>query len=233
MRAMLAIMTPDGWQPGFGDDDFQGWLITAAYFVAAALCAWAWRGERALGLRDGRTARPLIWAGLVALLIGLGFNKQLDFQHWLIFTLRDHFAADPSLWSHRYAIGAAVGACAALGAAAGGFALFRYVGASFKRYSMAFVGLTYLGVFIFARAGSFLPVMSRINSRHRDAMHLLLELGSLVMIGVGAAQAIGVIRSRQRATRQDAMILPTGLRLTDAPTVALPADLQPAARQAA
>ena len=230
---MLAIMTADGWRPGFGDDDFAGWVITAAYFIAAGLCAWAWRGELRLSRRDGYEARPAIWAALTGLLIVLGFNKQLDFQHWLIFAVRDQFATSPGLWSHRYTIGAVVGGCGALMALGLGYMAIRYVGESVKRYSMAFVGLTYLGVFIFARAGSFLPVLSRINARHRDAMHLLLELGSLIIIGVGASRAIGYLRDRQRAARQDALVAPVGLRLTDAPAVAMPADLRPAARQAA
>src|SRR3954447_25813298 len=109
MHAMLAIMTPEGYRLGFGDNDFEGWLITIAYFVAAGLCTWAWRGEQALGTRDAVKARPLVWAGLVALLVPLGFNKQLDLQHWLIFAVRDRLSTDASLWSHRYVIGAAVG----------------------------------------------------------------------------------------------------------------------------
>ena len=233
MRATLAIMTENGWRPGFGDNDLEGWTITIGYFVAAALCVLAWRGERALARRDALAARPRVWAALAGLLVVLGVNKQLDFQHWLIFTVRDRFAAEPSLWSYRYAIGAVVGACAVVASVVVGFVVLRHVGVALRRYALAFVGLTYLGVFIFARAGSFLPVLSRINGRYRDAMHLLLELGSLVIIGGGAARAITHLRGRERAVRQDAMVFAGGLRLTDALPVAKPVELQPPARQAA
>lgn len=233
MYAVLAIMTEKGYRLGFGDNDLEGWVITLAYFVAAGLCAWAWRGEQALGGRDAIKARPLVWAGLAGLLVPLGFNKQLDLQHWLIFTVRDRFSADPTLWSHRYVIGGVAGGAAAVATIALGAVTLRYVGAALRRYSLAFVGLTYLGVFIFARAGSFLPLLSRINGRHYEAMHLLLELGSLVMIGGGAARAVAHLRVRQRAVEQDAMVIAGGLRLVRDHAVTTPGQLQPAARQAA
>ena len=56
MQSLIAIMTPEGYRLGFGDNDPLGWTITAAYFGAAGLCAWAWRGELSLGRRDARHA---------------------------------------------------------------------------------------------------------------------------------------------------------------------------------
>ena len=80
-------------------------------------------------------------------------------------------------------------------------------------------------------SGSFMPLLNRLNTKHLEALHLVLELGSLVIIGIGAGQAIAYLRGRQTATRQDALVTFGGMRIAaPQPEVAV---LQPAARQAA
>ncbi len=200
----LAIMTPDGWRPGIGDPDFLGWTITLTYFLVAGLCAWAWRGESALGWRSRHAVRPGVWVALAALLVFLGCNKQLDLQQLVVATAKDAVRA-LGLWDLRRPIGFGLVGAGAVAGAAGMYALYRYVGRTRPRYQMAFVGLAYLGTFVVARAGSFLPVLGKINRRHLEGMHLVLELGALIIIGVCAARALGFVTERLRAARQDAM----------------------------
>lgn len=139
----IALITENGWRPGVGDPDFLGWATAITYFLVAGLCAWAWRGERSLGWRAGRTARPLAWVAMGMLLVLLGINN--------------------------------------------------------------------------IRAGSSIPGFDLINGSHLQAMHLLLEFSSLIMIGAGAARALGHVSERARAQRQNALAMDGGgLRLGEA-----------------
>jgi hypothetical protein len=53
-----------------------GWLITVAYFAAAALTLIAAR-------RTNEGRERMFWVGCTALLVLLGFNKQLDLQGYI------------------------------------------------------------------------------------------------------------------------------------------------------
>jgi hypothetical protein len=77
---LASLISELNWRPGFGDPDFVGWAITAAYAVAAllsGLCARSAGGNPAS--RDSRRAR-VIWGCLALLMALLGANKQLDLQ---------------------------------------------------------------------------------------------------------------------------------------------------------
>ncbi len=66
------------WRPEIGDPTPMGWLTTAAYALAAyASLSAARRAGRAPGLPRGSRA---VWMLVMALMLFLGFNKQLDFQ---------------------------------------------------------------------------------------------------------------------------------------------------------
>src|SRR2546423_5657387 len=80
---IFAFTDGDRWRPGIGDPTFIGWVTVVAYFVAAYFC---WRASRN-GLH-GRKVR-WFWTGLTALLVFLGFNKQLDLQTALTFIGKD------------------------------------------------------------------------------------------------------------------------------------------------
>lgn len=62
------------------DNDAIGWLATAAYLFAALFCGQIWLRSRMhpTGLVAHR--HPWFWCAAALLLLGLGLNKQLDFQ---------------------------------------------------------------------------------------------------------------------------------------------------------
>src|SRR4051812_17166105 len=97
---VLLYMTQSGWKPGFGDNDWLGWTIPAAYFVVALLCVAAFRDEARSFRVVRRLQRPAFWLILTALLVLLGINKQLDLQTWVQST-GDHLVQSEGLERHR------------------------------------------------------------------------------------------------------------------------------------
>ena len=83
------------WSWGIGDPTWGGWLTVVLYAVAAVFC---WRV-----LRAGDTLMPLaspderwVWRALLAALVALGVNKQLDLQSAL--TEMGRLVADRQGW---------------------------------------------------------------------------------------------------------------------------------------
>jgi hypothetical protein len=76
---MLSWIRGTGWTFGFNDPTLLGWIMTAAYFLAAALGFHLWQRAR-------REGSPLsrFWLVLAIALLFLGFNKQLDLQTLLL-----------------------------------------------------------------------------------------------------------------------------------------------------
>ena len=198
-------MTEAGWRPGLGDNDFLGWSITCIYFAAAGLCAWAANAEHTAGFKQRAGTRPVFWFMVAGLLVCLGFNKQLDLQEWVAATGKQLAASGAFGLSKGALIGGFLGILATVALVVGGVTA-RYIGRVWREYLMAFVGLAYLGSFVLVRAGSRLPGLDQINHRHLWSMHLILELGSLVMIGVGAARALGRQRGKIRIAEQNMIV---------------------------
>jgi hypothetical protein len=160
----------------FGDNDLLGWMITLAYFIVALLCAAAFRDEARSYRVVKRLQRPAFWIVLTTLLVLLGFNKQLDLQTLVIrSTLSTKVLTLLTL--------ALVGAGTAL-------AMLLYIGRQWRLYLLAFIGLVYLGVFIILRAADSLPILADINRKYYESIHLILELGGILMIGTSAARAV-------------------------------------------
>ena len=85
------------WHLGIGDPDAIAWCIVVAYAVAAALAGWACltarRGARlAAAPRSAGSGEPRVmarcWLVVAIVLLGLGINKQLDLQTWLLQSMR-------------------------------------------------------------------------------------------------------------------------------------------------
>ena len=181
-------MTADGWQPGFGDNDLVGWMITTAYFLVALLCTAAFRDEARSYRVVRRLQRPLFWIILAALLVLLGFNKQLDLQQWVTAT-GDDLVVSSGMQQHRWGIKLLSLLTLALAGAGVTLAMLLYIGRQWRLYLLAFVGVLYLGVFIVLRAADSLPVLGDINTRFYESIHLGLELPGVLMIGTSAARA--------------------------------------------
>ena len=182
-------MTQDGWQPGFGDNDLVGWMITLSYFLVALLCTAAFRDEARSYRVTKRLQRPAFWLILTALLVLLGFNKQLDLQTWVQST-GDNLVVSGGLEDHRWGIKLLSLLTLALAGAGVSMAMLLYIGRQWRLYLLTFVGLLYLGVFVVLRAADSLPVLNDINQRYYESIHLALELPGVLMIGVSAARAV-------------------------------------------
>lgn len=199
---LLFYMTQSGWKPGFGDNDWLGWTITAAYFLVSLLCVAAFRDEVRSFRVVRRLQRPAFWLILTALLVLLGINKQLDLQTWVQST-GDHLVQSEGLESHR--LGLKVLSLLTLGLAGLGItlAMLLYIGRQWRLYLLAFVGLLYLGVFIVLRAASSISFLGEINEKYYESIHLLLELCGILMIGISAARAVyrETRRFKSRTTR--------------------------------
>ena len=185
----LFAATQTGWRPGFGDNNLVGWMITLAYFLAALLCTAAFRDEARSYRFVGRLQRPAFWLVLTALLVLLGFNKQLDLQT-LVMSTGDELVTSARLEAHRRLLKLVSLLTLALTGTAIALAMLLYIGRHWRLYLLAFVGLMYLGVFIVLRAADSLPVLNEINRRYYESIHLLLELCGVLMIGASAARAV-------------------------------------------
>lgn len=202
-------MTQRGWEPGFGDNDLVGWMITLSYFVVALLCTAAFRDEARSYRVTKRLQRPSFWLILTALLILLGFNKQLDLQTWVQST-GDGLVAANGLEGQRPGIKVLSLLLLALTGAGVTMAMLLYIGRQWRLYLLAFVGLLYLGVFVVLRAADSLPVLNDINRNYYESVHLALELPGVLMIGVSAARAVCRETARFKAAlaRSDNAMLP-------------------------
>ena len=188
-EVIVFATTQVGWRPGFGDNDLVGWMITLAYFLAALLCTAAFRDEARSYRLVGRLQRPAFWLVLTALLVLLGFNKQLDLQTFVMST-GDELVTSARLEAHGRLLKLVSLLTLALTGAAIVLAMLLYIGRHWRLYLLAFVGLMYLGVFIVLRAADSLPVLNEINRRYYESIHLLLELCGVLMIGASAARAV-------------------------------------------
>jgi hypothetical protein len=185
------------WRRSFGDPDLLGWIITAAYLVAAALCA---RAALVLARRETGPTSARGWAWLAAVLALLGVNKQLDLQILLrdaiVLTLS---AAGWHRWYERHRPWLAGGFVLALGIvfAAAAYGARRRLAAAARRNKLAAAGVVLLVCFILIRAGSSAPVLHPLNGKRAMPLHLALELGGVCLIGASALRSSH--RSRGRA----------------------------------
>ena len=184
--ANLATLVGGVWRPGIGDPSVLGWTTVAAYFAAAGLCAWAARRE-SRDRRPGRGARPAFWWCLVALLLALGINKQLDLQSFL--TMLGRRAAREQGWyaqrrSVQVGFIAGILTMGVLALACAGYAIRR----SWRRHGIALAGVMLLACFIAIRAASFhhvdvwlrWPVLGGIR------LNVVLELAGIAITALGA-----------------------------------------------
>jgi hypothetical protein len=179
---MNPFVAAANWEPGFGDNDLLGWSITFAYFIVALLCAAASRYEALIYRVVKMLQRPALWIVLTVLLVVLGFNKQLDLQ---ILVIHSQFSIKLMSLLGLFLIGTATI-----------LAMVLYIGRQWRLYLLAFIGLIYLGVFIVLRASDSLPILGEIYRDYYESIHLLLELGGILMIGISATRAV------YRETRQ-------------------------------
>jgi len=175
------------WQPGIGDPTGIGWLTTALYLLAAALCAlYAWRiASHSTGRRSIQLC--LLWIGMAAGLLFLGLNKQLDLQSWLT-----AFGRDLALREGWYDWGQHIQTVMLAGFALTGLlalvAFGWWVRREWRQYGVLLFGWLFLIRFILVRAaviwGVPIPQLSRFTAGFR--INSGLELAGAGLIALSA-----------------------------------------------
>ena len=188
--------TVNVWRHHRGDPDLLGWATTLAYLAAAALCAQtasAARRVRPEG-EDAGPDRPGAWWLLAAGLALLGLNKQLDLQI-IVRELGIRLVALLGMDEHRRWFGRAFVLLV-------GLFLLRVMSAAARRvrghtrgHRLLLTGLALLACFAVVRAGTYVPGLKQFNLRFGTALHLVFELGGVVVLGLGA------FRTRRRLRR--------------------------------
>ena len=198
---MLAFTDGDVWRLGIGDPTIMGWVTVAAYFTVAMLCLReVIHGRRVKAAPE----KVLFWGTLTALLVFLGFNKQLDLQTLLTLTGR-RIAIAQGWYENRRMVQVFFVGCVAVG----GFlsvALMRRLVHKHADLRLPLLGLVVLLAFVVVRAASFHHVDQLINFRMAGIrMNWVLELGAIALVAIGAAQA------RRRPAKRERTIEPEGL----------------------
>ena len=185
------------WWRDFGDNDPLGWATTLAYFVAAALCfrrakrlrlAAPPQEPRELAPPEAPRADARDWAIIGAGLVLLGLNKQLDLQ---ILARDTGIALVRALgfdarrrWVGRlfvFALSAVVLSVLARAA--------RHLRVARRGHRLTLLGLAFLACFVVLRSAGYLPFLRDFNVRFKDVLHVVFELGGLVLVGVSALRA--------------------------------------------
>lgn len=179
----LAQSMDRGWKPGIGDPTFIGWFITFSYFAVSYLC---FRNARNLTRRSGINSLTMTWWLITAVLVFLGFNKQLDLQS-LITEIGRSVAIEQGWYENRrmvqkeFVLALAVGGFGVLLAWA--WVLRRH----FRNLRLVFIGMILLIVFIVGRAAVFYHADKLLGFRVTSSqIGWILELGSLALIGLGS-----------------------------------------------
>jgi hypothetical protein len=182
--ALFAFTDGDVWRPGIGDPTVMGWVTVAAYFGVAILCF-----RRARKAKTSGGTEFFFWAGLAALLVLLGINKQLDLQTFLTLTGR-RIAVAQGWYEERRPVQFAFVAVVGLAALAGLVLMWRLVRGRSRELWVALLGFVLLLAFVIVRAASFHHFDALININIAGVrMNWILELGAIGLIALGTRRS--------------------------------------------
>jgi len=173
------------WQLQFDNPDFLGWLVVAAYLLAAVSCGWV-----ALKTDKSVSAGRKIWGLLAIVLLCLGVNKQLNLQTLMIVIGR-HAALVEGWFEHRRLVQAIF--CAAF--ALLGLCLLGFFAATGKRFigqnRLAFAGVIVLLFFVMLRSSTINHASQLIGINLKDEHWAwILELCGSILIALSAAATV-------------------------------------------
>jgi hypothetical protein len=176
------------WRPGFNDNDFSGWLVTAGYVVTVLACFWRARQTRATA--DSTADYSGVWRGIGIVLLLLGINQQLDLHVLIIEAVRDLAKAE-GWYKHRRLVQKVffgVFAAALLaGAACSAWRWRRF----FAGQRLVTAGLLLLLGWLLFRAALIEHVgEGRTASLRADVWRDYLELGALIVVGAGVWRSL-------------------------------------------
>lgn len=186
-----------GWSFGFNDPTLLGWIMTAAYFLAAALGFHLWQRTR-------REGSPLsrFWLVLAVALLFLGFNKQLDLQTLLLKSV-SRIAQTTGWYGQKELVRIASVAAAGAAVMASGIWLFVRKPAYLPRDPLLWAAIALVLFFVFVRTSALDGVFRAIGiplDRNLPA-HFLEFVG---VFGLNAALLREAAREAPRAGRPPA-----------------------------
>lgn len=168
-----------GWQPGIGDPGLSGWLTVVDYAVCAVLALL-------VGCRRDASVGRTFWAVLVALLIALGINKQLDLQTALIEGGRC-LALAQGWYEERRIVQVATIVLLIVVSLTGIAVATRALRDRARANAVALVGLGVLITFVLIRAVSFHQIDRLINVQlPGPRVNFVLENAGIVLIAANA-----------------------------------------------
>jgi hypothetical protein len=188
------------WWHHFGDNDLLGWTITVAYLLVAALCFRTARAVRRHDRSPGKRgelvpsdtgplrSRPADWVVIGAGMLLLGLNKQLDLQilardTGLAFVRILGFDAQRRWVGRLFFLALSAVILLVLARSA------RHLRRARRGHGLTLAGLAMLAFFLIVRAAGYQPYLRDLNLRFKDVLHLVFELGGLVLIGLSAWNA--------------------------------------------
>lgn len=189
------------WRPGIGDPTFMGWTTVALYFAAAALAGLVVARSGGFPPETRRRER-LFWVAMLALLLGLGVNKQLDLQSAL--TAVGRCVAQLDGWyAERRATQARFVAALLAASLVGGAAMAFLLRGALRREALAVLGLALLLGFVAARAVGFHHVDALISARVVGwRVNWIMEIGGISLVGLGALRALAAAGRRDVLARR-------------------------------
>jgi len=199
---LAATDTRGDWHFGIGDPTPMGWFIAFAYLVATVGCTIVWAAERTAN-RRGQTASPLFWLVLTVSLLFLGINKQLDLQT-LLNDVGRRMAKSEGWYDRRrvYQVVFIATVSSAGLIAVGGFSWLARK--QWKRNFVALLGTVFLYVFVLIRASSIHHVDMMLHWQFLGwTWNWVLELGGIVVVGIGAVLALRDDRQNRGARVSD------------------------------
>lgn len=167
----------------------MGWVTVLAYGLTTGLCFRAYRRARSQEANSRPSGVTLLWAGLAALLLLLGINKQLDLQSLLTQVGKDLAHAQGWYEQRRGVQVAFIAAVAGVFGLLGSTALWLARG-RLRELRLALVGTAFLLAFVVARAASFhhVDVLLYMDLGGLK-LNWVFELSGIACIGVGAARS--------------------------------------------
>lgn len=173
------------WSPGIGDPTIGGWVTVVLYALVAWGCHRILRSDRLQRINLSVNERH-VWRVLMIGMIALGINKQLDLQSALTEFARI-LAHEQGWYDHRRQYQEAFIAAVPVAGLTALTAMLVLVWNAPASTLLACAGAAGLVVFIAIRAASFHHVDQMLGWEIGGVrLNWALEMGSLVVIGLGA-----------------------------------------------
>lgn len=178
------------WHPGIGDPTVFGWITVVGYALAALVAGLAarraWVIEQVLDRSAGDVSRDRrairhFWVLVLATMVLLGVNKQLDLQSLLIEKIRNRAYVE-GWYSDRRRYQMDFIAVMVMASTVAGLALAFWLRRVLRQIAWAILGLAMLVVFVLIRAASFHYVDKVLALGDAINVNQVLELGGIAVL---------------------------------------------------